>query len=250
MRRTLAAALVALPYLAASTLGIASFKELLAGLFLLAFALILRDDPARERGARRPDRRARRARRRRWSPPTATRAWPGSPRRAALWAARRARSRAAGTGAGRGPGRPAQGGAAADRRRRGRCSSLAIARAAADQGLHGLGRGRDVSGTDSKLRYAVPCPEALGVWPSGEFLFGNSDQGLTPGSSSRPSGSPASASRLCGGWPRRRRPARGGRGRRRDLPRDRLEGRPLRRGQGAGGARLAGHGCSSSARCC
>ena len=37
----------------------------------------------------------------------------------------------------------------------------------------------EVAGTDSKLRYAVPVPEAFGVWPSGEFLFGNSDQGLT-----------------------------------------------------------------------
>ena len=42
VKRTVAAALVALPYLAASTLGIASFKELLAGLLLLTFVLILR----------------------------------------------------------------------------------------------------------------------------------------------------------------------------------------------------------------
>ena len=30
----------------------------------------------------------------------------------------------------------------------------------------------DISGTDSKLRYGVPFPEALGVWPSGSFLLG------------------------------------------------------------------------------
>jgi hypothetical protein len=42
LRRTLAAALVALPYMAASTLGIAGFKELAVGLFLLCFVLALR----------------------------------------------------------------------------------------------------------------------------------------------------------------------------------------------------------------
>jgi hypothetical protein len=42
-RRLLAAALVAFAYLAASVLGIAGFKELIAGMFLIAFALGLRE---------------------------------------------------------------------------------------------------------------------------------------------------------------------------------------------------------------
>ena len=57
----------------------------------------------------------------------------------------------------------------------------------------------EVTGTDSKLRYAVPVPEAFGVWPSGEFLYGNNDQGSTSGGSSPPSGSPASPLRRSGG---------------------------------------------------
>ena len=35
-----------------------------------------------------------------------------------------------------------------------------------------------VTDTDSKLRYAVPVPEAFGVWPSGEFLYGKDELGL------------------------------------------------------------------------
>ena len=35
-----------------------------------------------------------------------------------------------------------------------------------------------VTNTDSKLRFPVPLPEALGVWPSGEWLFGYGDLGL------------------------------------------------------------------------
>jgi hypothetical protein len=42
-RRILAAALVALAYLSASVLGIAGFKELIAGMFLIAFAIGLRE---------------------------------------------------------------------------------------------------------------------------------------------------------------------------------------------------------------
>jgi hypothetical protein len=42
-RRLLAAALVAVAYLAASSLGVAGFKELIAGMFLIAFALGLRE---------------------------------------------------------------------------------------------------------------------------------------------------------------------------------------------------------------
>ena len=42
-RRLLAAALVAVAYLSASVLGIAGFKELIAGMFLIAFALGLRE---------------------------------------------------------------------------------------------------------------------------------------------------------------------------------------------------------------
>jgi hypothetical protein len=50
LRRTLGAVLVAVPYLAASTLGVAGFKELLVGVFLLSFALILRALPRKEEG--------------------------------------------------------------------------------------------------------------------------------------------------------------------------------------------------------
>ena len=35
-----------------------------------------------------------------------------------------------------------------------------------------------VTDTDSKLRYPVPLPEAFGVWPSGEWLFGYGELGL------------------------------------------------------------------------
>ena len=49
MRRTLAAALVALPYLAASYFAQAAFKETAEALFVLAFALACRD-PARAAG--------------------------------------------------------------------------------------------------------------------------------------------------------------------------------------------------------
>ena len=77
VRRTLGAVLVAVAYLAASTLGIAGFKELLVG----ALPARLRPDPARDRresrGPFRADRRARRAAGRRWSPPSASPASPG-----------------------------------------------------------------------------------------------------------------------------------------------------------------------------
>ena len=52
-RRLLAAALVAFAYLAASVLGVAGFKELIAGMFLIAFALGLREIEREPRG---PDR--------------------------------------------------------------------------------------------------------------------------------------------------------------------------------------------------
>ena len=50
LRRTLGAVLIAVPYLAASTLGVAGFKELLVGAFMLCFTLILRELPRREQG--------------------------------------------------------------------------------------------------------------------------------------------------------------------------------------------------------
>ena len=36
-----------------------------------------------------------------------------------------------------------------------------------------------VAGTDSKLRYSLPPPEAFGIWPSGEFLLGAGEFGLS-----------------------------------------------------------------------
>jgi hypothetical protein len=50
LTRTIGAVLVAVPYLAASSVGVAGFKELLVGVFLLCFALILRELPRTQEG--------------------------------------------------------------------------------------------------------------------------------------------------------------------------------------------------------
>jgi hypothetical protein len=176
VRRTFAALLVAVPYLVASTFGIGGFKEMMIGLFLIAFALILREIPRSERG------------------------------RIALIAALGALAAAA-IAAYSYPGLAwlaattavwalAELGLAY---RHGRMDEVrAGIRRAAPLLLIGLGvmlvmaiaelpRIKDfidsdavgtITGTDSKLRYPVPAPEALGVWPSGEWLFGASSIGL------------------------------------------------------------------------
>ncbi len=176
VKRTVAATLVALPYLAASTLGIAGFKELLVGLWLLTFVLILRTIVRESEGR------------------TAlivalgvlcagmvaSYSYPGLVWPAAVfgfWAVAELIVAA-------------------------RENRLDVVRAAIRKTLPLLIAGavvllavaiaelprlKDfydsnavdiVSGTASKLRYAVPAPESLGVWPSGEFLLGTSESGL------------------------------------------------------------------------
>ncbi len=140
VRRSLAACLVALPYMAASTLGIASFKELLAALFLLAFALTLRSIPRAIEGRLALIAAAGVLA----AAMVATYSYPGLAWLAAaagVWAVGELVLAARRGAARRGPrGRP-QGGAAPDRGRRGRAGGRGGG-AAADQGLHGLGRGR------------------------------------------------------------------------------------------------------------
>ena len=176
-RRTIAAALVALPYLAASTLGIAGFKELLAGLWLLTFVLVLR---------------------------TITRETGG---RVALIASLAAMS-AAIVASYSYPGLAWLGAAAvawaigelvlAKREERMDEVRWAVRRAAPLLGLMAAalmvvlitelpriknfidaGVTDTVAGTDSKLRYSLPPPEAFGIWPSGEFLLGAGEFGLS-----------------------------------------------------------------------
>jgi hypothetical protein len=172
-RRILAAALVSVAYLSASVLGIAGFKELLAGMFLIAFALGLREIERSDDGrvailiglaliaaAMVPV----------YSFPGLS--WLGIT--AGLWVlAHLVRSRIEG-----GPG-----GASALVRR-----SLPIAGPAIAvlvlAALTQLPRAIDfldadaidaVANTDSKLRFVVSPLETLGIWPSGEWLLGTSD---------------------------------------------------------------------------
>jgi hypothetical protein len=172
-RRILAAALVSVAYLSASVLGIAGFKELLAGMFLIAFALGLREIERSDDGrvailiglaliaaAMVPV----------YSFPGLS--WLGIT--AGLWVlAHLVRARIEG-----GPG-----GASALVRR-----SLPIAGPAIAvlvlAALTQLPRAIDfldadaidaVANTDSKLRFVVSPLETLGIWPSGEWLLGTSD---------------------------------------------------------------------------
>jgi hypothetical protein len=172
-RRILAAALVSVAYLSASALGIAGFKELLAGMFLIAFALGLREIEREPEGrvailiglalisaAMIPV----------YSFPGL--GWLGVT--AGLWAlAHLVRARVE-----KGPG-----GAAALVR-----SSIPVAGPAAAVlvlvGLTQLPRVIDfvhsgaigtVLETSSKLRYAVSPFETLGVWPSGNWLLSTTD---------------------------------------------------------------------------
>jgi hypothetical protein len=172
-RRILAAALVSVAYLSASVLGIAGFKELLAGMFLIAFALGLREIERSSNGrvailialalisaAMVPV----------YSFPGL--AWLGIT--AGLWAlAHLVHARME-----EGPG-----GASALVRR-----SLPIAGPAIAilvlVGLTQLPKAIDfaqsgaigtVAATASKLRYAVSPFETLGVWPSGNWLLSTTD---------------------------------------------------------------------------
>jgi len=171
--RILAAALVSVAYLTASVLGIAGFKELLAGMFLIAFALGLREIERSDDGrvailiglaliaaAMVPV----------YSFPGL--GWLGIT--GGLWVvAHLVHARIEG-----GPG-----GASALVRR-----SLPIAGPAIGVlvlvGLTQLPKAIDfaqsgavgnVAGTDSKLRYAVSPFETLGIWPSGNWLLSTTD---------------------------------------------------------------------------
>lgn len=175
-RRTLAAVLVAVAYLSASTLGIAGFKELAIGAFLLAYTLILRTI-TKESEAR-------------FAliaalgvllvAMVATFSFPGLVWPAAVtgvWVvaevallAREGRLEELREGL-RQNARVLAGG-----------TLLLVVLAASqiprlldilDSGIVGT-----VRGTDSKLRYDLNPLEALGSWPSGEFLFSDSSVGL------------------------------------------------------------------------
>ncbi|MFL5906159.1 MAG: hypothetical protein ACJ75Z_01005 [Solirubrobacterales bacterium] len=172
-RRILAAALVSGAYLTASVLGIAGFKELLAGMFLIAFALGLREIERSEEG--------------RvaiviglavisagmvsgYSYPGAI--WLGIT--LAVWiVAELARASIDGP-----PG------AARDLIRRARPIALPALAVLVVLGLILLPRAIDfarsgawhtITGTNSKLRFVVSPLESLGVWPSGDWLAGTHD---------------------------------------------------------------------------
>jgi hypothetical protein len=176
VRRTLAAVLVSVPYLAASTFGIGGFKEMMVGLFLLTFALILRELPRAEKG------------------------------QLALIGALAVLSAAA-ISAYSYPGLAWLAGTAGIwaiaelvlAYRHGRMDEvragirkarpliliglvilivLAIAELPRIKGFIDEGAPSTLLETDSKLRYPVPAPEAFGVWPSGEWLFGYGELGL------------------------------------------------------------------------
>jgi hypothetical protein len=176
VKRTIAAVLVSVPYLAASTFGIGGFKEMMVGLFLMAFALILRELPRAEKG------------------------------QLALIGA--AAALAAGSIAAYSyPGLAWLAGTAGiwalaelvlayrhgrmDEVRAGiRAAApllligvvilavLAVAELPRIKGFIDEGAPSTLLETDSKLRYPVPAPEAFGVWPSGEWLFGYGELGL------------------------------------------------------------------------
>ncbi len=175
-KRTLAATLVALPYLAASTLGIAGFKELLTGLFLLAFVLILRtiSRESEGRGALIVALGVLTA------AIVASYSYPGLAWPAAafgIWAlgeliVARREHRLDAIRAGLRRSAPLLGLAAVV------LLALFISELPRIKNFYDAGAVDTVLATDSKLRFAVPAPEALGVWPSGEFLLGRSELGL------------------------------------------------------------------------
>jgi hypothetical protein len=172
-RRILAAVLVSSAYLTASVLGIAGFKELLAGMFLVAFALGLREIERSEEG--------------RvaiviglaviTAGMVAAYSYPG-----AIWlgitlgvwiVAELARAAIDG-----------QPGAARDLVRRSRPIAIPALIVLVLFGLALLPRAIDfarsgawhtITGTNSKLRYVVSPLESLGTWPSGNWLLGTRD---------------------------------------------------------------------------
>ena len=176
VKRTIAAVLVSVPYLAASTFGIGGFKEMMVGLFLVAFALILRELPRAEKGqlaligalaalA---------------AGSIAAYSYPGLAwlaGTAGIWALaelvlayRHGRMDEVRAGVRR----------AAPLLLIGLLilAVLAVAELPRIKGFIDEGAPSTLLETDSKLRFPVPAPEAFGVWPSGEWLFGYGEFGL------------------------------------------------------------------------
>jgi hypothetical protein len=170
--RAVGGALVALPYMAASTLGISGFKELIAGLFLLGFVLALRALSRGERG-----RLAFVVSLGTFAAGTVAAysypgiAWVGAA--GAIWAAAeiaralivdpdRAR-------AGLRAAAPYALGALAI------LAALAVAELPRILEFRESGAVQFIEGVEGKLRFAVSAIAALGTWPSGEFLLGTGD---------------------------------------------------------------------------
>lgn len=170
--RTIGAVLVGVPYLAASSIGVAGFKELLVGVFLLCFVLILRELKEAEgrtafifalavltAGM------------------VATFSLPGGVWPAGtlgIWAlvelarARR-EDRLAEVKAGLREIRPALLVLGA------MFALLVISEIPRILDFFDSGAVGTITDTDSKLRFALSPLELLGVWPSGEFLLGTSE---------------------------------------------------------------------------
>jgi hypothetical protein len=176
LRRTVGALLVAVAYLSASTLGIAGFKELVVGLFLLSYTLILRMI-AREPGERFALIAALSvllaAMVASFSFPAVV--WPAAV--TGVWIVaelivlrREGRLDELRDGLRQSRGMLIGGGVAL----------LALAATQIPRALDFLDSGTvgTVRGVASKLRYDVNPLEALGAWPSGEFLLSDSDAGL------------------------------------------------------------------------
>lgn len=176
VRRTIAAVLASVPYLAASTFGIGGFKEMMVGLFLVAFALILRELPRAKDG--------------RLALIAAlgvlgaasisAYSYPGLvwlAGTAGIWALaelvlayRHGRMQEVRAGVRKAAPLLLVG--------LGVLAVFAVAELPRIQGFIDEGAFNTVKETDSKLRFPVPAPEAFGVWPSGEWLFGYSEIGL------------------------------------------------------------------------
>jgi len=173
--RTIGAVMVAVPYLAASSVGVAGFKELLVGAFLLCFVLVLREISQGAEGR------------------TALifalavlaagcvatfslpgLAWPGAT--IAIWAVLEIL-------------RAVREGRTAELREGVRSVRLALVTLAILFAVLVIseiprildffdsGAVETITNADSKLRFAVSPLEMLGAWPSGEFLLGNSELG-------------------------------------------------------------------------
>ena len=166
--------LVGLAYLTASVLGIAGFKELIAGMFLIAFAIGLREIE------REPDGRIAiviglalitAAMVPVYSLPGV--AWLAIT--AGLWVAGASAPHPSGERSG---GRPAGGPSiAADRDPRGDRPRCVVGLIELPKVIDFLSSGSigNVADTNSKLRYVVSPLETLGIWPSGNWLLGTHD---------------------------------------------------------------------------